>query len=374
MGGKKTIIITNTAIILIFIILATIAAVFCILTGCGIDFGGDQTGESGEFEDYQKNIVVSKAKKDSIPPLEFPRYVSVDDAKKYMDNGDIVFLYTDGSSSWIFPRKIMVWHEIVNDKFNEKPLSITYCPLTGSVIGYVRNTGGEETTFGTSGRLLNSNLVLYDRLTQSLWSQIMGTAVSGKLAGEELKIVPVIWTNWGDASFEYPESLVLSDQTGFLRDYQKDPYGSYDDPASYYVSGDPLFPLMSYNYDLPFKEVVVAIKSENRTYTIRKSDVVKNRVVNGGLPEFLFVAIYDERLDAVRVFDRDFDGQIHDFEYADNKIISTGLNYTWTADGFLESKVSLVSNQKRLSPVDSFEVMWFSWSAFYPETIITGNT
>ena len=148
-----------------------------------------------DFEELNKNIVNTSLSKDDIHPLEDPVYISVENAN-FLEDADKVFIYEANDSVYIFPQMIMVWHEIVNEIIDGESVSITYCPLTGSVIGYEGNIGGHnDNTYGTSGNLLNSNLVMYDRNTDSTIPQIFGIAINNSLEGLELKTKPVYWAD-----------------------------------------------------------------------------------------------------------------------------------------------------------------------------------
>ncbi|MBR9681679.1 MAG: DUF3179 domain-containing protein [Candidatus Altiarchaeota archaeon] len=268
------------------------------------------------------NLMGGGPKKDGIPPIEDPRYVSVDEAEKYMDNNDVVFLI-EATTAKIFPRKIMVWHEVVNDDVDGIPVSLTYCPLTGSAIGFVGNLSGYSTTLGTSGKLVNSNLVLYDRATNSNWPQILGTAIDGSQKGRELTHVPIIWTTWELAKTKYPGAKVLSEKTGFMRPYGSDPYGSYQANDTYYQEGSPMFPVLFSDDRLPDKEVVVGVNYNDTWLAFVKKEVMSAGELNYGA----LLARHDPELDTVHIFQ--------------------GNN-----------------------PVDSIEVMWFGWVAFHPFTEI----
>lgn len=137
------------------------------------------------LDEFAKNILSGGPPKDGIPPIDKPKYVSVQKAEDFLKSDDIVFLAEYWDTIMVFPQKILVWHEIVNDEIRGEKISITYCPLTGSVIGFKGRIDGFETTFGTSGKLLNSNLVMYDRATDSRFPQIPGAAVSGKETGRQ---------------------------------------------------------------------------------------------------------------------------------------------------------------------------------------------
>ena len=130
---------------------------------------------------------------------------------------------------FFYPQRILVWHEIVNEFIDDEWVSITYCPLTGSTICYSGNDGiYKNNNFGTSGRLLNSNLVMYDRTSNSFISQILGTGLNGDMNGVSLKARPIHWAEWSKAKLNFPDAIVLTTETGYLRDYYTDPYGTYE--------------------------------------------------------------------------------------------------------------------------------------------------
>ena len=164
---------------------------------------------------------------DGIPSIDDPAYVSVSEANDWIQENELVLALQYNGVTRAYPLQILVWHEIVNDVVAGKPVLVTYCPLCGSGIAYERTIDGQEVEFGTSGRLYNSNLVMYDRVYGTLWTQIGGQAIVGELSGKLLTpidIDTVVWRDWAPA---HPDAEVLSQQTGFDRDYGEDPYGSY---------------------------------------------------------------------------------------------------------------------------------------------------
>jgi len=309
------------------------------------------------------NNIINLLPKDQIPPLEDPNYTTVDKAH-FLDDTDKVFVLESVETTYIFPRKIMVWHEIVNETIDGNAVSITYCPLTGSVIGYEGNIAGyKNNTYGTSGKLLNSNLVLYDRETDSSIPQILGVAVNNALEGNELATRPVYWADWSDAKAAYPDALVLSLETGYHRDYFTDPYGSYDpdSPGSYYTNGEPMYKVINEN-DGTFidKKIVVGVKYEDHRLALDPDLVSVKGIVEfdiGGEPS---VAFYDSGLKAIRVFSSSLDSQKLKFTY-DNETITDNRGTQWSANGTSE-------NSENLEPLTYFDVMWFAWYAYYPET------
>ncbi|MDY7081249.1 MAG: DUF3179 domain-containing protein, partial [Halobacteria archaeon] len=183
------------------------------------------------LEAYANNAVSGGVSKDAIPSIDNPKFVSPDSVD-FLKPRDIVFGVEMNGDVKAYPQKILVSHEIVNDAMGDENVSVTYCPLTGTAIGYKR--GG--TTFGVSGNLVNNNLIMYDRATDSRFPQILGTAVSGKHKGKSLEEFRVVWTTWENWRNQHPDTQVLSTDTGFLRNYDRDPYGSYNPIGGYYES------------------------------------------------------------------------------------------------------------------------------------------
>ncbi len=170
---------------------------------------------------------------DGIPPIDSPVFVSVDEADAWLDDSEaVVTLDLDGEAR-AYPIQVMTWHEIVNDTVSGTPVSVTYCPLCNTAVSFVREIDGEETTFGTSGRLFASALVMYDRATESLWTHFDGRAVVGVLTGHRLDPIPSPLLAWSEFKAAYPDGLVLDrDATGHSRPYGTNPYAGYDNPES----------------------------------------------------------------------------------------------------------------------------------------------
>jgi len=281
------------------------------------------------------NISSGGPPKDGIPPIDGPTYITVNEAMSRMEDYDKVFVYEGKEDTYLYPQNILVWHEIVNDIIDGDSLSITYCPLTGSTICYEGDIAGSgenlDTTYGTSGKLLNSNLVMYDRATDSYIPQIFGTAITGDLSGTTLETRPIHWSNWSDAIKAFPDAKVLSTETGYIRDYEADPYGTYqpEDNRSYYANDGVMFPLTS-THDGPFsdKKVVVGIKSDDGIVALDPMYVRRENEVTFMVGSTEMMAVWDDALKTARVYHKD---------------------------------------TPETSPV-YFDVMWFAWYAYYPET------
>ncbi len=176
--------------------------------------------------------------KDGIPTIDRPKFVAAGDAR-FLQGDDRVLGVARNGIAKAYPVRILNWHEIVNDTFGAEHIAVTFCPLCGTGIAYVSEAGGKPLSFGVSGLLYNSDVLVYDRQTQSLWSQILAQAVSGPLKGVKLTTVALAHTSWADWKKRHPNTQVLSTDTGFARDYTRDPYTGYtqDQTIMFHVSG-----------------------------------------------------------------------------------------------------------------------------------------
>ena len=227
---------------------------------------------------HPDNIRVS-VPKDAIPPIDRPRYVSVREADDWIRDDELVLAIIYKDVKRVYPLQIMIWHEIVNDEIAGEPILITYCPLCGSGIAFEREINGKEVEFGNTGSLYNSNLVMYDRGTESYWTQIDGLAIIGELSGTRLNpisIDTVVWRDWKDA---HPDSEVLSQETGFDRDYGTDVFGAY------YENSFVLFPVENRDDSVHPKTVIFGIEVDGVYKAYREDDLKEGNsiedVVNG---------------------------------------------------------------------------------------------
>ncbi|MBL1321816.1 MAG: DUF3179 domain-containing protein [Methylophaga sp.] len=217
----------------------------------------------------QSLILSGGPSKDGIPSLDKPKFVSADEVDFLNPTDRILGMNYQGIVK-AYPIKILNFHEIVNDDFNGQPVAITFCPLCGSGIAYLTNINGKKHSFGVSGLLYNSDVLLYDRETNSLWSQIMSTAISGPLLGHQLEMVTLSHTSWQDWQQRYPESLVLSINTGFSRDYSTNPYQGYDLDNSIW------FPVATQDDSHPAKALIIGIKIEGEFKAYPFSELEKS--------------------------------------------------------------------------------------------------
>lgn len=165
--------------------------------------------------------------RDAIPPIHEPRYEPVTEADWLADD-DVVLGYAVDGDAWAYPVRILNFHEIVNDFLGGAPVLISYCPLCYSGIVYSREVGGQVLTFGNTSALYESDMVMLDYATGSYWWQVAGRAIVGPLTGSALTVLPSATTTWGNWRELYPDTLVLSRETGFGRNYDRDPFAGLD--------------------------------------------------------------------------------------------------------------------------------------------------
>ncbi len=312
--------------------------------------------------------------RDAIPALTTPDYVTVRDASLSMDPREAVFIaffFPDGIPR-IYPQRILVWHEVINEVLDQSTAVITYSPLTGSVAAYSGVSGRYNLGFGVTGLLLDNNSVLYDFFSNSKWAQLPGLCFDGAFKGRALKRLPIFWTTWERAQATYPEAKVLSASTGFKRDYGRDPYGDYMLPGTYYDSGPVIYPIHNIDKRMDPKRPVLGIEQDGLFAAVDKVAVRKAGVVNFTLGVTALVAVYDPILDTVRLYKRSFDDRTLNFEWAVDRMVDKETRTEWSRDGV--GGVGYFRG-KRLEPVVGVDCMWFAWANFYPGTrIVPGPT
>lgn len=173
-----------------------------------------------------EDILLGGPPKNGIPAVDRPRFLPAAQAKFLAPDDRVLGMRRNGVAK-AYPIAILNWHEIVNDEFGGEPVVVTFCPLCGSGMAFLATVGGKRLDFGVSGLLYNNDVLLYDRETQSLWSQLLTRAVTGKFKGTSLVPIPITQTTWGDWKKREPETRVLSRDTGYARDYATDPYRGY---------------------------------------------------------------------------------------------------------------------------------------------------
>lgn len=320
-----------------------------------------------ELDDFTRNIMSGGPPKDGIPSIDNPRYVSAERADSFLGKDDVVFGLDYKGVVRAYPQIILVWHEIVNDVIAGEKVSITYCPLTGSAVGFKGRSlvDGKELTFGTSGKLVNSNLLMYDRQTDSNWPQILGTAINGPNKANRLEQIPLDWTTWEKWRSKNPNTDVLSTDTGHIRSYGSDPYGSYKQQRGYYVEDFVLFPVMAADTKFHPKKTVVGLKVRESIVAVPREEFATIGIDNFEVEGEPLLLLYDKELDVVRIYSRRIEGQTLDFIIDRDKLVDKQSSSEWT---YTARAIRGKFAGTQLEPADYFDVMWFAWSAFYPNT------
>lgn len=293
--------------------------------------------------------------RDGIPSIDNPKFVAADEAPEGLQPDDPVFGVALNGEVKAYPQKILAQHEICNDIVGDTPISVTYCPLTGTAMGFERG----ETTFGVSGRLVNNNLIMYDRAGETWWPQVLATAIPGPWNEEpdirSLRQFPVVWTTWERWRTAHPDTVLLSRETGFARNYDSDPYGSYNPKKGYYApKQESMFPAFSDDDRLPPKAVVIGARTPDGAAAVGKRHLRESKLVKGTLGETPVLAVYGSELDTGYLYQNP---EERTFEYRDGEVLDDA--------GEQHAPAALP-----LERLQAFDAMWFAWIGFYPETTL----
>ena len=212
--------------------------------------------------------------KDGIPAIDRPRFLPASRVTFLKDREPVIELALGGRVR-AYPIQILIWHEIVNDQFARVPVAVTFCPLCNTALVFDRRVGTRTLDFGTTGNLRDSDLVMYDRQTETWWQQFGGLGLVGRFAGTRLRQYPARIVSWQEFRHAHPAGLVLSRDTGYKRDYGFNPYSGYDDASS-----PPIFPTRnSSDHRLAPKERVVFVERGNASVVVPFSVLAKRHVV-----------------------------------------------------------------------------------------------
>jgi len=317
---------------------------------------------------------------DGIPAIDDPQFVSVTEADAYLeDNEGVVVLDIDGDTR-AYPVQILIWHEIINDVVGGVPVSVTYCPLCNSAVSYQRMVQGEVTTFGTSGLLFNSALVMYDRLTESLWTHYNGEAIAGLATGERLPPLSSPLLGWAEFKAAFPDGLVLDrDNTGYARSYGVNPYTNYDNPT-----GSPFLFRGELDDQIGAQRRVtgVSIDGVAKAWTLEAISGGAARSTHdtvGEQPVVVFwkagqaTALESGRIaggrevGSVGVFVPEAGSQTLTFAADGGLFVDDQTGSTWNVFG--EATDGPLADTK-LSKVPHLDTFWFAWFSYNPGTVL----
>ncbi len=204
--------------------------------------------------------------RDGIPSIDTPRFIQASEADWLRDEDRVLAMKRNGIAK-AYPIRILDWHEVVNDTFGDDSIVVTWCPLCGSGMAFESEVKGKNLEFGVSGLLYNSDVLLYDRQTESLWSQISTEAITGEFQGEKLTQVPMQHTSWKEWAETHEDTKVLSRNTGHDRNYDRQPYADYENEDRLY------FPVRDTDDRLPLKEWVLGITIDGKSKAYAFSDL-----------------------------------------------------------------------------------------------------
>jgi hypothetical protein len=373
--NKKSIAVVVVAILsIVGIILSVIIVIPTINTNptsITITAGGNtNSAASATAEEKEKSIVPldqivgGGPPPDGIPSIDNPKFISVQEASKFLEDSELVLGLNINGDIRAYPLQILVWHEIVNDEIGSIPVAVTYCPLcfTNQVFNRTIDDGQEVVEFGTSGKLYNSNLVMYDRTSKSLWSQAMAEGIVGKYAGTKLERVPFDVAYWKEWKQLYPDSKILSRDTGSNRPYGVDPYGDY------YTNSDVLFPISNRDDRLGLKEIVVGFENKGQYKAYKLQEIEDNKVINDQV-NGKSITLFSSYPFMIRAYDPIAQGQTLEFTYnpKSKNFLDEQTGSEWNFEG---KAISGQMKGKQLTRLPFDEGFWFEWVAFHPKTEI----
>lgn len=336
---------------------------------------------SGWKTDFKKHgiplseIISGGPPKDGIPAIDRPNFDSVDSAGKWLKAKEPVVLIVQRGDVRAYPLQILIWHEVVNDTLGGTPVTVTFCPLCNTAIAFDRRLDGRVLDFGTTGKLRYSDLVMYDRQTESWWQQVTGEAIVGELTGKRLTFLSAQIVSWETFRSHFPSGKVLNRNTGHARSYGLNPYIGYDDiNASPFLYNGPRDIRLR-----PMERVVTAsIGREDVAYPFRVLERV--RVVNdtvSGVPLVVMhvpgvtsaldgSSIADSRdVGTSAVFDRRLDDRVLTFRVASGGIADAQTGSAWN---ILGQATTGPLKGRRLIPVVNGQHFWFAWAVFKPRS------
>ena len=315
--------------------------------------------------------------RDGIRPIDKPVFISIAQAKEFLDQREPVVVLTLDDSAKAYPLRILLYHEIVNDEIGGLPIFVAHCPLCNTAVVFSRKLNDEILDFGTTGRVRDSNLIMYDRQTESWWQQFTGDAIVGKYAGVFLTPVNSQIASFAEFSKTYPHGLVLSQDTGFKRYYGRTPYPGYDNKG-----GIPFLFKREIDFRLPPLERVLALKDGSSSTIYPFSYLNKNPLINSTfksqeiliVSQASMVSTMDKKVIkesssmlTAAAYSRQVNDQVLNFRIENNQIIDTETSSEWNIFGeAIKGKLKGV----KLNKIDNNVHFAFAWLAFYPEAKI----
>ena len=315
--------------------------------------------------------------KDGIPAIDKPKFIPAKQAKSWLHDKEPVIAIIINGEARAYPLQILIWHEIVNDTVQNVPISVTFCPLCNASLVFKRQLGDRVLDFGTTGRLRNSDMVMYDRQTETWWQQFTGEAIVGELLGSKLNELPAQIISYAEFVRVYPDAKLLSNDTGYNRDYGRNPYRGYDrvgnspflldaptDPrlpamqrvlAVSHAGQNKLYPFSALNgsniFEEHFNGMDLVIFTHQNTLSVLDSEQIKN----------------SRNIISANAFNRKVNNQTLSFRSAGGGIEDIQTKSSWNLLGVA---VSGPLAGQRLQPLPGGVHFAFAWLAFKPDSVI----
>ncbi len=321
-------------------------------------------------------IISGGPPKDGIPAIDDPQVESIEAASGWLTDRDPVIVFEHEGVVRAYPLAILMWHEIANDEVAGLPVAVTFCPLCNASIVFDRRFDSQVLDFGTTGRLRHSDLIMYDRQTETWWQQFTGEGIVGTYTGEQLRFLPSQVISFADFVAQYPEGEVLA-RPSSGRSYGSNPYVGYDSDEQPFLFPGQVDPR------LPAAERVVGLTTETEAKAYPFSTLAEERVVHdefGGTPLVIFhksgtASALDSRdissgkdVGAVGVFARQLDGQMLTFTAdEEGNFVDEQTGTVWNVLGRgVEGPLA----GEQLEEILHFDHFWFAWAAFFPDTTV----
>jgi len=321
-------------------------------------------------------ILAGGPPKDGIPSIDQPIFIDIEEADEWIGPLEPIIQVSINQEIKGYPIQILTWHEIVNDTVGGVPVVVTFCPLCNTAIAFERTVEGQVLDFGTTGRLRYSNLIMYDRQTESWWQQGTGEGIVGTLTGTQLDFVPAGMVSWETFKNANPDGMVLSRDTGHSRSYGRNPYIGYDD-----VNNSPfLYQGPATPGELPPVARVLTLEFGGETVAYPYDILSDVQVVNDRVGEQDVVVFWapgtasaldsgiiaeGEDVGTALAYDRNLEGQVLSFRFEYGSFVDNETESAWD---LLGQAVDGPLSGQQLTEVVSLNYFWFSWASFKPET------
>ncbi len=348
------------------------------------DYGAASFNRAGWLTDFGKSsvrlseIVSGGVGRDQIRPIDEPQSVPVSEAGRMFESDEAVIALEVGGERRAYPLSILIWREIVNDEIGGTPVAVTYCPLCNSAVVFDARVGGRALDFGTTGNLRGSDMVMWDRQTETWWQQITGEAIVGELTGSRLKTIPSAVVSWRQFRSAYPDGSALSGDAGMDMDYDSPIYGGYDQPG-----GKPQLFAGEIDGRLDAMERVLGVTVCGARVAYPFSLFADRPVVNDEIGEQGVALMFERRtlspftyygdepvhriVGSATAFRSSVDGRALTFASEGREIVDVETGSTWNALG---EAVDGPLKGRRLTLLEQGSHFWFAWAAFHPDTLL----